>query len=275
MPKNKIHRSISTDSVGWLGNSEQFIFLYKEYFENNTFDGVEMIAFKPLHRLRRFIDHLKKHRIETTSFHSQTGDDKQFPLTGRIIMSIVNSLIFDIPNLQKYFKNIDPLAHAPYLKNKETKDKIKILKPNTLWIENHNYGELGVKRAIALIDDYRKYGINAKGMLDLYHYLAHLPTKTIIKDWKKIIKKIKLYSRWFSGIHLPIGSRRDDSLPIEDFTDEMLSHFAKEIIPQIEKLVIENQQQGIGLVTSSTRMLIKQKQRNAVNFSRLKKTGIL
>jgi len=274
MNKNYL-KLISTDSVGWLGTPKQFIYLYKNYFEDGTFDGVEMIAFKPLSRLKNFIAVLKKNNIATLSFHGKTGGENRLPPKYGIIMTIVNSFIFSAEKLIKNFKDINFLSHTPYLENKSVKKFIINIKPKTLWIENHNYGEEGIEKAKIQIIDYRKKGVNVYGMLDLYHFLAKVPISKMINDWPKILEKIKTYTEWFSGIHFPIGSRVGDSLPIEKMTDEMLALFGKKIVPYLKRLVIENQQADFGLFGSTKSMLKKQKQRNQVNFLRLKKAKIL
>lgn len=266
---------ISTDSIGFLGSPQQFLYLYQDYFENNTFDGVEMIAFKPLRRLKNFMDILKKHNIKILSFHGKTGGENRLPQKYGFVITIVNAFILNVETLIKDFNDIDFLSHTPYFKEKKVKEFIIKTKPKIIWIENHNYGEGGIEETIREIENYRHQKVNAWGMLDLYHFLAKMPTKKIIDDWEKIIKKIENYSQWFSGVHFPIGSRVDDSLPIDQMTDEMLLLFGKKIVPLLKRLVIENQQTGIGLFGSTKKMLEKQKKRNTIIFSRLKKARIL
>ncbi|PIQ72137.1 hypothetical protein COY13_01830 [Candidatus Roizmanbacteria bacterium CG_4_10_14_0_2_um_filter_36_35] len=273
--KKKYLKLISTDSVGWLGSPEQFIELYGNYFKDGTFDGVEMIAFKPLKKLKNFISILNQHHIPTISFHSKTGGENRLSPKYGIIMTIVNYFIFGVENLILNFKDKEFLSHTPYLENKKVKNFIVFHKPKVLWIENHLYGQKGIEDAKNQIIDYLKKGINAHGMLDLYHLLAKVPTKELVKTWPKIVAEISNYLRWFSGIHLPIGSRKNDSLPIEQITDEMLELFAEKIVPYLDRVVIENQQKNLGLFFSTNKMIKEQKKRNEVNFLRLKKAGIL
>lgn len=266
---------ISTDSIGWLGKPEQFIELYKDYFEDKTFNGVELIAFKPIKKLEKTINVFKQNNIPIISFHSKTGGENRLPTKYGIVMKVVNSFIFGVDTLTKRYKNIEFLSHTPYLENKKVKEIIVNNKPKAVWIENHTYGKKGIKETIELINIYRKLGINVKGMLDLYHLLAYVPVKEMIDSWPKIIEDIESNIKWFSGIHFPIGSRKDDSLPIEQMTDKMLSLFGKKIIPHLERVVIENQQANLGLFYSTKQMLEKQKRRNKINFLRLKRAGIL
>ena len=46
MSKPKLQYLVSTDSIGFLGRPEQFIKLWKECFDNKTFNGVEVVAFR-------------------------------------------------------------------------------------------------------------------------------------------------------------------------------------------------------------------------------------
>ena len=55
----------------------------------------------------------------------------------------------------------------------------------------------------------------------------------------------------------------------------MLENFAQKIIPNIERVVFENQQKNLGLVLSTDKMIIEQKQRNKRIITRFKKTGII
>ena len=78
-----------------------------------------------------------------------------------------------------------------------------------------------------------------------------------------------------SGIHLPIGSRLDDSIPIEFLSDSDLAYFSEKIIPKITQLTIENQQRFPRLLYSFPPSLKKQKERNKKNLQRLRQAGIL
>ncbi len=266
---------ISTDSVGFLGSPNQFVYLYEDYFKDGTFDGVEMIAFKPINRLKKFISVLEKHNIPTVSFHSKTGGENRLPAQYGLIMTVVNSFIFGVEDLIKNFKDKEFLSHTPYLENEQVKKFIFANKPKTLWVENHLYGQKGIEDAKKLISEYRKNGVNTHGMLDVYHFLAKIPTANMVEDWVKIIGEIETYLEWFSGIHFPIGTRTDDSLPIEKMTDQMLDFFGKKIVSRLDRVVIENQQKYFGLICSTKKMLDSQKERNRVNFLRLRKFGIL
>ena len=122
------------------------------------------------------------------------------------------------------------------MENEDIKKFIFKNKPKKLWIENHTYGKKGIEETIKLISEYRKSGINAHGMLDLFHLLANTSTSEMIDNWSKTIGDIEGYLGWFSGVHFPIGTRIDDSLPIDDMTDEMLKLFAKKIKSDLLKL---------------------------------------
>jgi len=273
---------VSTDSIGFLGRPEQFVYLWKEYFNDKTLSGVEAIAFKPIKRLSRTMSVLKKNNIPVVSFHGRTGGENQLDLSGKIIMSLVNLGIADIEDLLKNFPKIEFLSHGPYFEVESKKQIVIKYQPKKIWIENHLKGKRGVEDAIKQINFYRKNNINTSGMLDIFHYIAS-SIKTLETDWTKIVEEMKMYilqkdkngQQFFNGIHFPIGSRLGDSLPIDAMTDQMLKAFAQKIIPSVERVVFENQQANLGLFFSTNRMLKVQKERNRRIIERLKKTGII
>jgi hypothetical protein len=119
-------------------------------------------------------------------------------------------------------------------------------------------------------------------MLDIYHYVAH-SEKILPENWPGTVEELKSYfllkdkhgKPYFCGIHFPIGTRLNDSLPIDTMSDEMLKLFAQKIIPYVERVVFENQQKNLGLFFSTKKMIEEQKKRNKRVFERLKKTGII
>ncbi|MCL4363835.1 hypothetical protein M1328_01195 [Patescibacteria group bacterium] len=266
---------ISTDSVGFLGSPEQFLYLYREYFQDATFDGVEMIAFKPLGRLKNFVAVLEKSGIATVSFHGKTAGENRLPAHYGVVMTIVNSLIFDAWKLAKSFPEVEFLSHTPYLEKNQIKNFLTKRPPKIFWVENHAYGKQGIDNAIKLIEWYWKRGLNAQGMLDVYHLLAKIPPGDLQKKWSTILDEISGYLKWFRGIHFPIGTRKNDSLDIENMSDEMLALFGKKIVSRLDRVVIENQQKNLGLFFSANSAINKIKRRNRINFTRLKKAGIL
>ena len=282
MSKPKLEYLVSTDSIGFLGTPEQFIELWKKYFDNKTLNGVEIIAFKPLSRLSKLVSTLKKNNISVLSFHGKTGGENILDLFSRIIMTLVNFCIFNAEVLLKNFPGIEFLSHAPYFEKKSNKLIIFQQQPKKIWIENHLSGKQGVEDAIKQINIYRKNRTNANGMLDIYHYIVH-SVKTLQKNWTTLVEELKSYillkdkngKQFFQGIHFPIGSRLGDSLPIDSMTDQMLELFAQKIIPHIERVVFENQQTLPGLFFSTDQMLTQQKARNKRIIERLKKTGII
>ena len=282
MSKPKLEYLVSTDSIGFLGTPEQFIELWKKYFDNKTLNGVEIIAFKPLSRLSKLVSTLKKNNISVLSFHGKTGGENILDLFSRIIMTLVNFCIFNAEVLLKNFPGIEFLSHAPYFEKKSNKLIIFQQQPKKIWIENHLSGKQGVEDAIKQINIYRENKINANGMLDIYHYIAH-SIDSLQTNWPKLVEEINSYillkdkngKQFFQGIHFPIGSRLGDSLPIDSMTDQMLELFAQKIIPHIERVVFENQQTLPGLFFSTDQMLTQQKARNKRIIERLKKTGII
>ncbi len=273
---------VSTDSIGFLGSSQQFLFLWKEFFDDKTLDGVEIVAFKPLDRLNKLIETLKNNNIPVLSFHGKTGGENLLSLSGKIIMTFINLCIIDAEILLKKFPEIEFLSHAPYFEKELIKQTILKQQAKKIWIENHLPEKKGVDDAIKQINIYRENKINASGMLDIYHYVANY-ARSLQINWQRLVSELKSYilltdkngKQIFNGIHFPIGSRLDDSLPIDVMTDEMLVLFAQEIIPNVERVVFENQQNFPGILFSTNKVLEKQKIRNTMIIDRLKKTGII
>ncbi|MEK7096955.1 MAG: hypothetical protein AAB859_01415 [Patescibacteria group bacterium] len=282
MSKLKPQYLVSTDSIGFLGRPEQFIELWQESFDDKTLDGVEVIAFKPLSRLIKLVATLEKNKIPVLSFHGKTGGENLLNFPSRIIMALVNLGILGAKTLLKNFPEIEFLSHAPYLEQDSIKQVILKQQPKKIWIENHLYGGRGVEDAIKQISIYRENKIDANGMLDIFHYIAHSIDK-LQTNWPNLVNELESFillkdrngKQFFNGIHFPIGSRLDDSLPIDNMTDEMLQLFSQKIIPNIERVVFENQQENLGLFFSTDKMLEEQKKRNIRIIERLKKTEII
>jgi hypothetical protein len=272
---------VSTDSIGFFGSSQQFIFLWKKYFDNNFLTGVEAIAFKPLNKTQTLIEDLKRYKISVVSFHGKTGGEELLDLFYRVSMLFINSKIIDTQILLKKFPEIEFLSHSPHFENHNIYKYIIYSHPKKIWVENHLYGKKGIDETIKQIVKFRNDNILADGMLDIYHYVCHEPS--FLDNWSTIVYELKNYilqkdasdNQLFTGIHFPIGSRLNDSLPIDSMSDTMLELFAKNIIPHITRVVFENQQSGIGLIISSKKMLEKQRARNFRIIERLKKTGII
>ena len=150
--QNRPRYLVSTDSIGFLGNPGQFLYLWQEYFDNKTLDGVEVIAFKPLWRLNKLVTILKKNNIPVLEFHGKTGGENQLNLSGKIIMTLVNLGIYNVKFLLERFPEIEFLSHAPYFKKNLTKQIIFQQQPKKIWIENHLSGKRGIEDAIKAVE---------------------------------------------------------------------------------------------------------------------------
>jgi hypothetical protein len=282
MSKSRPQYLVSNDSIGFFGTSAQFLELWQEYFNDKTLNGVEVIAFKPLNQLNKLISTLKKNKIPVLSFHGKTGGENQLNIFLKIIMTVVNKFIFDAEFIFKNFPEIEFLSHGPYFEKNSIKKIVLKYRPKIIWIENHRSDRQGVEEVIKEIVFFRKNKINALGILDIFHYVAY-SLKTLERDWSNIINELQDYfllkdgqgKQIFTGIHFPIGTRWDDSLPIDDMSDNMLKLFAEKIIPLVKRVVFENQQLPPAIIFSSQKNLAKQKKRNKRIIERLKKTGII
>ncbi len=284
MSKSKPEYLVSTDSIGFLGKPEQFISLWKEYFDDNTLNGVEVIAFRPLSRLNKLVSTLEKNKIPVLSFHGKTGDVKQLSILKRIILNLINVAFINIDILLDNFGNDkDILFHSSLTEIDGVEKNIIKKPPIKLWIENNPSGKEEIYKTVGQVKKYRQEKINAFGLFDVFHFVRNLSTPTLIKSWENIVKQIEYYVKlkdkngrqFFTGIHFPIGTRLADSLPVDDMTDEMLALFAQKIIPHVERVVFENQQVFLGLLLSTNKMIKEQRIRNKKTIERLKKTGII
>lgn len=274
---------ISTDSIGWLGRGEQFVELYGEYFERRVFDGVEVIAVKPLNRLKKIISVLEKHRIKIFSLHGRTGGENLLPPLYHIMMLAVNKMLIGAKDTLVNFSEKTILFHTPFSTLSEVEKLIKKYPPKKLILENHRVGKWGIEDTVKQVNYYRNLGIKTSGLIDIYHYIYGQSTGHLKKNWQKIVDEIENFfrikdlsgKRIFDAVHFPIGTRISDSLPIDEISDEMLKYFAVKIIPFLERFVIENQVKNLGLVYSTKSMMEKTKERNKRNIDRLLKSGLL
>ncbi len=274
-------KSISTDSIGWLGNENHFLNLYYSYFKNKIINGVEIIPFKPIIKTLNFVNKIKNLNINKIKFHGQTGGENYLKFFNKITMTVVNKTIIDLKNLLLNFSDYELLFHEPLISERKNLGLIIKNPPKILTIENHQPYEKGLEKIIKIIDILRKNKINCYGLIDIYHFTLNEKPEKIVKNWEKNILKIKAYLqlkdergvKYFNSIHFPIGSRKTDSLPINLLTDNQLEFFAKNILPFINSLTIENQQEYLGLIYPFN--INKIKKRNQLIFNRLKKAGIL
>lgn len=281
--KKKYIRIISTDSIGWLGNANQFINLYDDFFKNGIFDGVEVIAVKPLSRLKKIIHSLDKSGIKTVTLHGRTGGENQLPLIYNLTMFFVNKALVSAEELLNSFKKKCILFHTPYSEEKEVFETILKHRPKKLILENHRVGKQGIEDTVKQVIFYRNLGINVYGLIDIYHFIYGIPATYLKKNWNKLVDEIENFfllkdekgKKIFDSVHFPIGTRISDSLPIEEMTDDMLRYFAKKITPYLKCFTIENQVKNFGLVYSTRSMLEKTKTRNKINIDRLIKAGLL
>lgn len=274
---------ISTDSIGWLGRGEQFIELYGDYFKQGIFDGVEVIAVKPLSRLKKIIRVLEKHGIKTLSLHGRTGGENLLPPFYHLMMLAVNKMLINAKDTLVNFSGKSILFHTPFSTLSEVEELIKKYPPQKLILENHRIGKQGIKDTKEKVDYYRGLGINTSGLIDIYHYIYGQSTDYLKKNWRKIVDEIESFFRMkdskgrkiFDAVHFPIGTRISDSLPIDEISDEMLKYFAQRINPHLDRFVIENQVKNLGLIYSTKTMMKNTKERNKRNIDRLLKVGLL
>ena len=272
---------VSSDSIGALGTISDFLFLWKDYFDSNIFDGVEVIANLPMFRLTQLITDLEHNHIPVFSLHGKTGYESIDSLIVKVYIALLNLILIPTKQLLTRFSKFNILVHAPYVKKKF--NLIVNNPPQQLIVENHMNHDYSISEVIKIVTLLRQQHINATGLIDIYHYVNYLSTNEILNSWGEIVNKISEYLKMtddqgikiFSIIHLPIGPRLGDNLPIDQMTDQMLTEFAEKVIPLVEVVTFENQQKNIGLLLSTQSMLNRQKERNKRVFDRLIKTNVL
>ncbi|MCS7093296.1 MAG: hypothetical protein NZL96_02625 [Patescibacteria group bacterium] len=255
---------VSSDSLGIFGTAEQFLFLWEETFKRGVLSGVELIGFRPIRRIKKFIEKLGQKKIKVLSIHGRTGLRSEGQLTSTILLRILDLLIASYNELVFNYLEIDLLLHSTYAGSPQVKEEILSHPPKRLWIENakadKDFRELD--QTLKLVDFFRKNRIDCRAMLDLYHAFAFKTHREIVKEWFSLFKRLRPYLKNFDGIHLPVGTRISDSLPIDLIDESRLSFLREEILSKASRVVIENQQAGTGLLFSSTSSLTSQKQRN-------------
>lgn len=256
---------VSTDSIGFLGTASQFLYLWDEYFKDGFLSGVELIGFKPVFKTKKIFEKLNKKNIKVISIHGKIGTVPKLDLIRKIFLRMIDFFILEYSQLIKNFSECEFLFHSTYLKNPQIQKEILKNPPEVLWIENSsslqkNFNELD--ETLKLVDFFRKHKIKSFGMLDLYHATAFRSPEEIINDWFFIFKQLKKYLNYFSGIHLPIGPRLSDALPIELADREKIDFLKKEILSNPQRIVIENPQTYSSFIFLTDKMIKNQKDRN-------------
>lgn len=187
--------------------------------------------------------------------------------------------------LRKYTDQVNYiLFHGPEAKNLLGLVQGGKVKPaGTVMVENH-VGKDALAEAIEMSQSLREAGVDAGFMFDFYHEMAsNYHGLAFLIIWDQLLLKLSVELEKRSnggsdmpvGVHLPIGTRSTDSLPVGEMTDSMLSEFAALRMAYPFLLVLENQQRGANALALTSWTIRNQERRNKQNFERFRKFNLL
>ncbi len=261
---------ISTDSVGRWGRFDDWLGVWGWIRELEQFVGIEALAWRD--SLDRFLQDAKQAGVKISGIHGRLGEDH------RALLKIYDWMLVDTSVLlSSYSGRADyVLVHADEAEQlqKELSSDWAEAAGSVLMLENGG-GEVQVRKAVNLIKK-SDGGIRMGLMFDLYHYFGSLQGN-VKERWgltlgclERILDEIGLVS-----LHLPIGSRLADSLPVEEMSEGMWQDLAGIIDGRIGWVTIENQQTGLTILRVRGRAIEKQRERNKRVIEILLKGGVV
>lgn len=276
---------VSSDCVGRFGNPTETNKVWDFALREETFLGVEVIAWK---NVVRNLNKLIEGRLQIAGLHGRMGRHKKESLRAKFRSSLLDSSLVGADELLNKAPQVSyVLMHSAYLDDPEIKEKVveNASTIRTILVENHvqkGAMEDALKHAISL----REKGVNAGIMLDIVHYFYEnkIKSEDISIYWQnmvftvnKIIEEAKIADpKMPIGIHIPVGTRKADSLFMDGLTPKQWQKLADVIhdLPNIP-VILENQQEGIGLYFLTPEDALTQKYKNEKNFETLVKNGII
>ncbi len=252
--------------------------------------GIELIALGNKKNIHKKISQAKDVGFAEVSLHGRTNSYGNTFLD-RLESKIVDTQLLPTQDaLEDFSPQYELLLHQPEVDKRGNLQKIEEASDiKQIWVENDHPGLQGVKPAVETVRLLRLKGIPSSLMLDLCHAIGvkDLLNGTFNTGWENLMQYIKSQliqlvdknsNPIWQGIHLPVGTVRDDSLPIDNpvrMPDSMLVTLSDLIhIGQIRRIVIENQQ-GVKVFGVSPHKLNALQKRNIFIFDRLQKSGII
>jgi len=264
---------VSTDVVGVLGSLDALMAIWPpEHFPN-----LEVIAWR--WNMPSFIDRAQQRGYSIQHLHGRTGENS-------ILIHAIDAAITPTDTLlTTYASTHNILLHdaaapvgriAPYI-------------PPTakeLLIETTLPGSQGIRHAQHIVETLRSHYVPARLIIDIAHFFGSdvLSSGRVDHVWSDLVHTLQAhnatipYNSMRPGIHLSIGTRTVDSLPLSNISDTMLSEIA-DIFRRlaIDRIVLEHQHANplfnIGALSSHDRVTVRSHAHAIV--SRLVKTGIL
>ena len=122
-------------------------------------------------------------------------------------------------------------------------------------------------------------------MIDLVHLMyAYDHRNSFAEQWRLCLPLVERTFQEFStyspdiklGLHVPVGTKADDSLPLDQITPTMWQDLASIIHARSDAIVIiENQQAGRGSIRASHESLKTIRSRNEMIIDVLGQNGVL
>lgn len=235
MTKRKV--IVSSDQRGLLGGVNDFLAAYRGC-EGPLGQkmGIEVISWR--HQLGGLVKLAKEGRVEIVGFHGRcgnNGDDWQ----GKFIDAMLAPLE-DLMMLRRGFPEAYILVHDHFGSEIGKAD----IEGELIMVENSGDSNY-LERTFEVVKAIERKGGRPGLMIDLCHLW-----REVQYDWGRMLELVNRgleKTGELSGVHLPIGTRKDDSLPIDQFDDSKLRDLAG-ITKRVEIVVLENQNGGVGMV---------------------------
>lgn len=224
MVESCITRLAATVSSGGIGSLSVTAALYSGLLPELA--GFEIYGRRG--RLAQDIRLAKQLDKPALSIHGRTGiPDDWNPLQEDTLLWVINRMTPQTEFLlSEYGNQIDILVHAPeFMRHSNFYEVVRSVGATSgiqrLWIENHP-GAHGVDDAVQVVRNLRlpEISVNAGMMYDLFHTLkgSYWNRQTFRNSWRHVLTEIRQISereRIPLGLHIPIGTKQSDSLPVE------------------------------------------------------------
>lgn len=276
---------VSSDCVGRFGDPNETDNVWDFAKREEGFLGVEVIAWKNI--VRNF-DRLIQGKLKVAGLHGRMGRHKSEPLGSKLRSSALDSNIVGVDELLKEApKTSYVLMHSAYLDNPQVKEKVteNVKSIRTILIENHVH-KGALNEALGHAFSLRKNGVNAGIMIDIVHYFYETgkKPKEFSLYWSDMVLAVertieaakKEDPKMPIGIHIPVGTREDDSLFMDGIEAKQWQKLAGIIHDRPNTpVILENQQDGLGLYFLTAEDALTQKNRNEKNFKNLVRNEVI
>jgi len=251
MVESRISRLAATESSGGIGSLSITMALFTGLLPE--LDGFEIYARRG--RLAHDLNEAQRLGKPAWSVHGRTGiPDDWNPLQEDTLLWVINRMTPQTEYLiNSYGNQVDVLVHAPeFIRNPQLYQTVGLLQFQNgirrLWIENHP-GKKGVNDAVQVVRKLRspQIPVDAGMMYDLFHALKNTygDQQAFRNSWKHVLAEIGQISKTQKiplGLHIPIGTKKSDSLPVEWMDRSMWQDLAFQVFDlDIQRIVFEHQ----------------------------------